>query len=185
MAERALKQRLPMIGWLRGTAADYLGGRRRTALRAAAATTVALTLALGCSKYGPTRHFDPQARSAYIAETIQSLRTFRPGDREDEFYLREDIRGLSFSSGNRAAFIRFGVDEWVFMIYHDIHREQPGEFLVGDMTLAIDHRGEIWMNEDHGCGGPRMPAKTGPPIGSVDAYFTMPMGFSTWVKLAP
>jgi hypothetical protein len=60
-----------------------------------------------------------------------------------------DVYHLSYRLSGKDGCILFPGSNWIYFISHSIYEDQD----VGDITLAIDNKGDIFYNEGHVCGG--------------------------------
>ena len=107
-----------------------------------------------------------KARSRYIVKTIDQLKEFKPTGVENHHV--EDLRGRYL---HHCGFVPVGVDGWVYCIGHSFHDNKDGEIPIGDVNLAIDNEGNIYINRGHLCEGPAFwsPSKDGLP--SMKEFF--------------
>jgi hypothetical protein len=93
----------------------------------------------------------PELRDAWIQSAVQSLKSVRPGENLPELklsrvqeigYARIRVRVLEEGRLN------IGKNEWVCFRSTSAH-EHPE---TGDITLAMDHKGKIYINLGHVCG---------------------------------
>jgi hypothetical protein len=93
-----------------------------------------------------------EARKLWKDSTVVILKNFHPDKAQEPTSVEvkefDNSRILSVRvTGN--AFIPMDRGKWVYIVSVSSH-DSPE---TGDLSLAIDHRGNIWLNEGHVCGG--------------------------------
>ncbi len=102
--------------------------------------------------YTNPEKIDKAEKSKWIAATLAEMKkvkkldstqtiTMRKIDLEDNFLMSFRVRG--------SGFISFEDGDWIYLVSHSEHNSEQ----VGDLTLAIDNHGEIFINDGHVCGG--------------------------------
>jgi hypothetical protein len=92
-------------------------------------------------------------RDLWIRNSLDDLHMYTPEKclnpiEPAAFELGDDYH-MSFRLRGKEGCIVFPGKNWIYLISHSIY-EDP---YVGDITLAIDNKGEIFFNEGHVCGG--------------------------------
>lgn len=92
-------------------------------------------------------------RHEWINEAVAILKAKGTGDCSMRLERRtieeEDSFMISYTLRSREGCIVFPNGEWLYLLMHSSHSNEA----VGDMTLAIDTAGRLYMNEGHVCGG--------------------------------
>ncbi|MCX6907808.1 MAG: hypothetical protein NTY01_07175 [Verrucomicrobia bacterium] len=95
---------------------------------------------------------------SYRITSAAPVVSFKPEQDGDEFGHYVDKDGL----------IRFPNGEWVLVATHSEHQEEGRTRLIGDISLALTSRGELFENDTHACPGVMFLSKA--PITSLETY---------------
>jgi hypothetical protein len=95
---------------------------------------------------------DPEKRKEWINAICQQLQKIKPetipGSLPVEQKAFEDYFRLSVRV-NKEGLIVLPCKNWIYIISSSAHEDPE----TGDISLAIDHKKKIFMNEGHVCGG--------------------------------
>jgi hypothetical protein len=143
-----------------------------------------VVFACSCSRSRP----DP--RQVWIRDTIAYLKTISPQNA-----LRSAVTVTNNETGQVSYFIeQEGLIEtagaqWVFVVSHSEHDDdskypEPSSG-IGDISVLIDHRGQIWTNAAHPCRGIGITVPGKPPFQSVHELLSVPVlyGNSPWHRM--
>jgi hypothetical protein len=96
---------------------------------------------------------NPKAQKRWMKQTVRKLNRIKPDHCVKRIEPRvvdmEDLFMVSYRLENQEGCVTFPNGDWIYMIAHSSHDSK----LIGDITLAIDNRGRLFMNEGHVCGG--------------------------------
>ena len=112
---------------------------------------VVLVISCSCGKENNDTDSVAETRSDYIEKTIARLRAFKPTD--NPTHQVEELQGRFLHHGG---FIPVGEDGWVYCIGRSFH-EDPEDSVhggIGEVNMAIDHKGSLYVNREHLCEGP-------------------------------
>lgn len=121
------------------------------------AVLIFLVLALCIKAEEPRGTPATKEREAAIAKAIDSIRKFKPTEDtpralKDEFTLKEmnkKVIQYGVMSNSGTGLIEFDNNEWIYIATHSWHLDDK----IGDVSVAIDNKGNIYLNEGHVCGG--------------------------------
>lgn len=111
------------------------------------------TLAFGVGALGAkavhSKRNQSLERQEWINNAVGLLKTKSPAD--SSIYLHRQVfeqdgySKISYTLDSEDGYITFPKGEWLYML---VHSEQSSE-AIGDITLAIDHRGKLYINKGH------------------------------------
>jgi hypothetical protein len=95
---------------------------------------------------------DQQVKDTWIRETAIML-TQLSGPAEGQIIEKQvtEMEGF-YQAGYRvqgSGYISFDNGEWIYLVSNSAHDNEK----VGDITIAVDNRGRMYLNEGHVCGG--------------------------------
>ena len=93
-----------------------------------------------------------QKRNQWIKEQSAKLKKIKPTTTTEKAALNENevTDGIRLTVDiNDKGYLVTKDSGWIYFITHSAHKNPQ----VGDITLAIDHNKNIFMNEGHVCGG--------------------------------
>jgi hypothetical protein len=94
----------------------------------------------------------PEKRDKWIKETATEMRNFKPDSSikvvTPSILDLGDRKKLAYKV-NKSGIINLINDDWIYIITHSSHQDEE----IGDVSLAVDNKRHIYINEDHVCGG--------------------------------
>ena len=95
---------------------------------------------------------DPDERNNYIQLVVKSVSGLDPDTVENKVHLRSrDKDGLLYQKYRviRSGLICFDSGDWVYIKLHSSHDNES----IGDIAIALDNDGDLFINSGHVCGG--------------------------------
>ena len=96
---------------------------------------------------------DNVLRKKWIVNNLEKLKVFNPDKNTSVIQSREvdieDFYQLSYRITSDEGFIVFGNGDWVYLRVHSSHEKEE----IGDISMAIDNWGKLYLNLGHVCGG--------------------------------
>ena len=97
-------------------------------------------------------NISPEKRNKWIKETAKELKNFKPDTSVKVIlpYILDagETKKLAYKV-NKSGIINLNNGDWVYIITHSSHQDEE----IGDVSLAVDNKRHIFINEDHVCGG--------------------------------
>ena len=135
----------------------------------------------GCSR--------PDPRQVWIADRVAYLRTISP-----ESAVRSAVTATNEETGRVAYYIEqegliaTAGTQWVYIVSHSQHDDdsrypEPSSG-VGDISVLIDHQGQLWTNVAHPCRYISIMTPSRQPFQSVQELLSVPVnGDSPWHRM--
>jgi hypothetical protein len=146
--------------WLLGAAA----------LVAATASLVVL-LVESVPREPELKTFGVSTTDKWIEHATRHLKAFVPSRREPSPEVSFDGT-LEFDF---EGFLRFGDGGWVYVIRHPWHGEQHRGTFIGDIAMAIDDEGNLYVSFAHQCGPLTLDAPDGLEFACAKEFFATPV----------
>jgi len=127
---------------------------------------LSLVFVAGCA--AEVRDSTALSREAWMWENVLRLRELSPTPqtRTVEFGVATGSWVMSYYVKDEGL-LRIDDKEWVYIVTHSSH---AGEY-IGDISLAIDNRGQLYENAGHVCGGIDFGSKSAEAAKTSDDFF--------------
>ena len=114
-------------------------------------------------------------RFEYIEKAIDKLKAFKPSGNErfhikkleerERIYDRDHCKYLHYRK-----FITVGDNGWIYVLVHSFHEEED-DVIIGDLNMAIDHEGNLYINKAHLCSGPAFCSPSPDGLPTMEYFF--------------
>jgi hypothetical protein len=115
--------------------------------------------------------FHADTRDEWIEQAVDYLHSFKPRTWSPTPETKTDSEGHLKYYIRDPALIRFADHGWVFIVAHSMH----SGWRVGDVVLAIDHRGTVYETEAHPCMAIMISSGSGRSFRTLEEFLETPV----------